>query len=618
MDDPQAIKSYSAPYYSLDTEVSDTRRWVRELVVGVLYSPGDTHIFTDLQELVNAVDSLTPNQVLIIHNAAFDLGVIGLTPKCQVFDTLAASWLLDENESHRLKDLAPKYLGTTLEDPCNIKDQEVFYKSKQGNVPIIETPIDEVTAYCLADAIAAYDLFWEFAPALEAVGLKEWAYSVEFPTAVAVAELEAEGLVVDKEKLEEVTQTLSTDLEFTKDYLDGLVRIPLNYNSPKQLREYLFSKDVVRVERGQVGELKTCVHGKAPEKCCKKPRPKYGPVERKYKGLNLKTPPKKTTSGEVSTDVSTLQLYAGNEIIDTLLDYRELDKLVNTYLTSWPRYMDDNLLYGHFNPFGTDSGRFSHSEPNLGNIPARGENGALLRSMFVAPPGYKLIVADLAGIELRLIAEFSQEPTLLEAFKEGIDPHLATAIKLFNNPKLTKGDKERGLAKNINYALSYGAGPKKIAEMAAKDGWDLSTGEVKDFLKRYYEVLPRVPEWKEEVLDFARRNGYVQLLSGRRRRLPDINHYDQAKRSYAERVAINVLPQGTTADIMKIAMVNSHRAGLTWCSQVHDEALVLTSADQAEFKARQLEEFMKGAGEHLGIKIPIEVEAKLVHRWSEK
>jgi DNA polymerase I-like protein with 3'-5' exonuclease and polymerase domains len=603
---------------ALDSEWTHTFYPDAKLVVACVYIHGRPRFFTGPSPVQELVRTLEPGDTLVGQNLGFDIKNLGLEKyiNCQTADTLVLSWLIDENGQHSLDALVKSILGRTLEKPLRVyaKDPVVYWKDK--NTPIWEAPFEEVKKYCQDDTYAVLELYPRL---LKGVSnrLKAWYYKVEDKLVRQVgSRIETQGLAIDEKRRQEVESELADSLDRAYRDLVGQVGYEFSPSSPKQVAQVLF-EDVFEVtERQQVGFLKTCSHGKPPANCCGVERPKYGRVSVERKGRNLSN--KRTTkTGRPSTDKNTLALYADDEVVDGLLEWRETHKLLNTYVGAFPRFTKDGRLYYGLNMWGTVTGRASSSKPNMQNVPIRGDKGKLIRSLFVAGGECQLICADYSQIEYRLLAEFSQDPSLLGIWKdEDADVHAATASLILDVAEPSR--EERALGKNLNFATIYGAGPRKIASTVSKEGYPLDERRAKVFIKKYYEKMPRVAEWKEEVWSFARKNNYVVLPSGRRRNLPWINDWDHAKRAYAERQAINVFPQGTAADIIKIAMVRCMEEGIYPSLQVHDELLFEVRAPGALSIASAVKRLMNLASKELDIGVKIVADVKIVDNWSEK
>lgn len=313
-----------------------------------------------------------------------------------------------------------------------------------------------------------------------------------------------------------------------------------------------------------------------------------------FKTLELPTVGK-TRGGQATTSQEALEKLSGRHpVVDIILDYRKLEKLRSTYLEPLPRLVDaSNRIHTTFNQLATATGRLSSSNPNLQNIPARGDLGRRMRSCFTAAPGNRLVSADYSQIELRVLAHMSQDPTLLAAFREGDDIHRRTAGLLYDTPPADVTPDQRRNAKTINFGLIYGMGPQKLAQELR-----ITVNEAKQFIERYFSRLQHLKAFYESVENMAREQGYVTTMAGRRRLLPEMHSANTQLRSQARRQAINTLIQGSAADIIKLAMLAAHGDATLHgldarlILQVHDELLLEVPAATAEAAGKRLAELM--------------------------
>ncbi len=335
-----------------------------------------------------------------------------------------------------------------------------------------------------------------------------------------------------------------------------------------------------------------------------------------FKKLGLK-PLRKTPKGEPSTSSEVLEmLKQKHPIIPLILSYRKLEKLRSTYLSPLPRFADERgRIHTIFNQMGTATGRLSSSNPNLQNIPIRGEMGPRIRSLFVAEEGNLLVSADYSQIELRILAHFSKDPYLLEAFSKGEDIHRHTAAILFEKDPQKISEEERRKAKTINFGLLYGMGPQKLSR---EIGTSLS--EAKKFIDLYFEKLVGVRDFFQQVEEEAKQRGFVSTLSGRRRYLPDITSANEHLASQAKRIAINTMIQGSAADIIKMAMIrvsNSTRvknAGASLLLQIHDELLFEVPSSLAQETGKEVAKIM---GEVVELAVPLVVDWGYGKNWAQ-
>ena len=337
-----------------------------------------------------------------------------------------------------------------------------------------------------------------------------------------------------------------------------------------------------------------------------------------FNGLGLPAP-RKTKGGQASTSQQTLEKLAGQHpVVDSILQYRKLEKMRSTYLDPLPRLVDpQGRIHTTFNQKATATGRLSSSNPNLQNIPVRGPLGKRMRSCFIAGPGRLLVSADYSQVELRVLAHVSQDPALLEAFRNGEDIHARTAALVYDLPPDQVSPDQRRNAKTINFGLIYGMGAQKLAQELK-----ISTTQAKDFIARYFERLQGLKEFYEGVEASARKHGFVTTLGGRRRLLPDINSASGQAAALARRQAINTVIQGSAADIIKLAMLAVARderlreLDARLLLQVHDELLLEVPADAAKEAGALVARLMQDvcpAGKELSV--PLLVDWGTGHDW---
>lgn len=413
-------------------------------------------------------------------------------------------------------------------------------------------------------------------PRLEADGLKRLFHEVELPTAVALAEMEALGVKVDDKALKEISREFGEGVARLEHECYELAGVEFNLNSPMQLRDVLFNR------------LRLAVRGL-----------------------------KRTKSG-YSTDADTLEkLAAVHPLPRKLLEYRTLAKLKSTYVDALSSLIDPatGRIHTTFHQALTATGRLSSSDPNLQNIPTRSPEGQRIRRAFVAERGFLLLSADYSQIDLRVLAHLSGDPTLTRSFREGEDIHVRTATELLGITPERVDANARRLAKTINFGIIYGMGPQRLATSLG-----ISTSEASDYIKRYFDRLKGVRNFIDETLAKARETGFVTTMYGRRRYLPELHAPEGGARAQAERIAINTPIQGTSADLIKVAMVRL-RAELKGLGlkarivlQVHDELLLEAGDDQLG----EITEVARGEMEHAAeLTVPLKVDMKWGPNWAE-
>jgi DNA polymerase-1 len=487
---------------------------------------------------------------LSAHNAKFDLEALrqlGITIDQRVFDTMIAQFLIDPGgRALGLKQLAFNYFGWQMTEIT-----ELIGKGKK-QITMRDVPIAQVAPYAAADADATFRLQEVLAPKLIERNQQKLFDEVELPLIPVLVDMELAGVAVDINYLGELGGELTERMRKLEKEIYALAGSPVNINSPKQLSDLLFGK------------------------------------------LGLPTQGAwKTNSGGFSTSADILEeLKDKHEIVALILDHRELSKLQGTYVDALPRMINPHTgrIHTDFNQTGAVTGRISSSNPNLQNIPIKSELGRRVRKAFVPRKGWRLISADYSQVELRILADMADDPTMKAAFKRDEDIHATTASVIYN---VTLGDvnaMQRNNAKRINFGIAYGMG---AFALAANTG--MSVGEAQDFINKYFERFPQVKAWLEATKRKAADVGYVETVLGRRRYFPELQSKGggmEQQRRRAEREAINHPVQGSAADIMKIAMINIHKAlkqgnyQTRMTLQVHDELVFDAPPNElAEVKA---------------------------------
>lgn len=515
------------------------------------------------------------------HNINYDyisLARHGLRVTPLTFDTMLGEWLSDPgSHSLGLKKLAFVRLGVEMTE---IKE---LIGSGKKQITMDAVPIEQAAPYAAADA----DLTLRLVPILQKevqdkLQLKLLA-DIEMPLIAILADMEMTGIMLDSAYLGEMSKDLEKQLAKLEKQIYKLVGYEFNINSTQQLAEALFEK------------------------------------------LQLKPADKsrKTAAGKYSTAADVLEEMRGqHEVIDLILEQRELAKLKSTYVDALPEAVnpDTGRVHTSYNQAGSVTGRIASSEPNLQNIPIRTELGRQVRKAFVAARGQRLVAADYSQIELRLAAHMSRDATLLQAFREGQDIHTATIAAILNlaPEKVTK--EQRRQAKAINFGLLYGMGAFALSRQTG-----LTLAEAENFVKSYFERMPGVKRYLDETKRLAAERGYVETLLGRRRYFPGLAQGAQTReaamaRARAEREAINAPIQGTAADIIKLAMLRLptalQEAGLSakLLLQVHDELVLECPTAEVDHVARVTREVMSSAFQ---LDIPLGVEVRSGKNWEE-
>lgn len=549
-------------------------------------------------EVFAALEPLFFNEgiVKIAHNATFDLISVakyysGRIPTGPKHDTIVIQHLLNENLlSKGLKDLTIKYYG-------------VKYDHENVGRDITLHPFGKVAHYALMDARYTWLLWKRLLPLIEEHDLLQ-VFELELNdgnTGVidVISEMGKIGAPVDVETLESLRDDLSARLVDIEGRIYKAAGRKFNINSTPQKQEIL-----------------------------------YGSKDKGGQGLRIT---KRTDKGAPSTDADTLEQHKGNALVDAMLDYAEINKLLGTYVLGYlgeegnpkkPCRIYDGRIHADLVQYGTVTGRFSCREPNLQNIPRPGTDlGKKIRGLFIAPPGMKMVVADYGQIEMMLLAHFAGPGPLYNGIHNGMDPHSATAAALAGIDteefmRMVAADDPRAkaarqVAKGINFAVVYGAGPDKVAAMAG-----ITVKEAKKFLNIHQQQFPEIYRFKKKVIEVckSRRPPHVVTILGRKRRLPAIFSGDQGTRGYAERQAVNSLIQGSAADIIKLAMIRLHDSlpdDMNLILSVHDELVTLCPEEKAEECAALVHEAMLGQGIQKLVNVPLTSDVKIVDRWSE-
>lgn len=508
------------------------------------------------------------------QNLKYDYEVVaqsGITLKPIVFDTKIASYLLNPgSRQHSLDALALDELGH-----YNIPTVDLMGKGKD-QILMSEVPLEKMVPYACEDADIAWQLYEIFKKRINEADLTQVFEELEVPLIKVLADIELAGVKLDKEILQKLQDTVVKRIKLLQKKIWQTAGEEFNINSTLQLREILYEK----LKLPTVGITKT-------------------------------------QSGYSTAAAELDKLRDKHEIIVWLEDYRELTKLLNTYIKKLPEMIDEKTgrVYALFNQAVTATGRLSSSDPNLQNIPIRTDLGKEIRAAFVAERGYLLVKADYAQIELRIAAHISQDEKMLAAFKAGEDIHRSTAAWVHGVELDEVTDKMRRAAKSLNFGVLYGMGPNKFSQEA-----DVSREEARSFIERYKEQYAGVTVFIKETIRQAQERGYVETTMGRRRYLPEINSRNPSIRAAAERAAYNFPIQGTAADILKIAMVRLAKRMQKDFKEakivltVHDELVCEVPKKQTDKFVRVIKEIMEGAYK---LDVPMTVEVEVGKNWRD-
>ncbi len=508
------------------------------------------------------------------HNIKYDLIILqrhGLELQGLAGDTMVASYVLNPTRhSHALDELAEEILGHHM-----ISYKEVTSSlSKDENFAAV--PLKKAYIYACEDAHVTYLLYEKLWAQMQEEGLLELYQRIEHPLIQVLARMEMAGIRIDVGYLSNLSKQMAQELKTLEEKIYALAGEKFNLNSSVQLGYILFEKiKLPSVKRTK----KTRAH---------------------------------------STDTEVLEALSDQHPLPKLiLRYRTLAKLKSTYVDALPRLVHPatGRIHTSFNQTITATGRLSSSEPNLQNIPARGQEGPLIRRAFVPEEGFLFLSADYSQIDLRVLAHYSADKNLIEAFRKGEDIHRRTAAEIFGiAPEEVTSDMRR-MAKTINFGIVYGMSPYGLAK-------ELKIGhqEAKAFIERYFQRYPGVKKYMEEIVTQAREKGYVTTLFGRKRPLPDINSPNRVAREFAERTAINTPIQGTAADIIKLAMIaidrliTQQKLKTRMLLQVHDELLFEVPPEEVEVIQRIVREKMEGV---VKLAVPLVVNLAVGKNWAE-
>ena len=509
------------------------------------------------------------------QNLKYDLLVLkkyGIAVGGMLFDTMLAHYLIEPDMRHGMDLLAETYLNYK---PVSIT--ELIGSKGKNQLNMREVPVEEVAPYACEDADITLQLKDKLEPELKKQDLIKLFREIEAPLVKVLAEMEFNGITLDTAALQELSVSLEEDLKAIEQSIYETAGETFNIGSPKQLGEILFDK------------------------------------------LKLSDKPKKTKTGQYATGEDILSKLANkHQIANEILTYRELSKLRSTYVEALPLLISprDGRLHTSFNQAVTSTGRLSSTNPNLQNIPIRTEKGREIRKAFVSRgKDFTLMAADYSQIELRIMAAFAKDESMIEAFRSGRDIHATTAAKIFKVPLEEVDSDMRRKAKTANFGIIYGISAFGLSERLA-----IPRKEAADIIEAYFQEFPAVKDYMDRCINQAREKEYVETLLGRRRYLRDINSRNATVRGYAERNAINAPIQGSAADMIKLAMVQIYQ----WMEkeklrskmilQVHDELVFDVHLEELELMKKQVEHFMAHA---LELEVPMEIGIGTGSNWLE-
>lgn len=567
-----------------DTETTSLHTFEAELV-GIAFSwEAQKGYYLSLPEnREEVIEILTPFQAFfeassiekVGHNLKYDLKVLaqyGLGVSEPLYDTMIAHYLINPDMRHNMDVLAETYLNYS---PKPISDLIGKKGKNQGSMR--DVPLAEQTEYAVEDADITLQLKDHFQKEIEAANTGALFHDIELPLVSVLTQMELNGIQIDTDYLEGFSKDLAQQIERLEQQIYTAAGEEFNLASPKQLGPILFDK------------------------------------------LKLVDKPKKTKTGQYSTAEDVLSYLAKDHaIIADILEWRSVQKLQSTYVTALPKEVASRTGRVHtvYNQAVAATGRLSSNNPNLQNIPIRTPLGQKVRQAFVAKDSdHVLLAADYSQIELRIIAALSQDEGLLEAFRNGEDIHRSTAAKVFGVPQEEVTREQRSHAKTVNFGIIYGVSAFGLSQQT-----DLNRTEAKELIDTYYTTYPKLRAYMQDQVEFARENGYVETVLGRRRYLKDINSQNAVVRGGAERNSINAPIQGSAADIIKIAMINIHKRlqKEAWQTkmllQVHDELVFEVPQTELERATEMIRSEMENA---YAIDVPLVVDVGVGHNWLE-
>ena len=568
---------------SLDTETTSTNAIEAELV-GLSFAVTENEAYyvaipANRQEALEYIDIFKPiyedPEILKIgQNIKYDYMVLrnyGVDLQGRMFDTMLAHYVIQPELQHNMD-----YMAETLLNYQTVHIEELIGPKGKNQKNMRDLSPQEVYEYAAEDADITLRLKNVLEPRLKEVGAERLFWDIEMPLVKVLADMELNGVRLDTQQLKLTQQTFTERMNAYERHAYEEAGETFNIASPKQVGDILFGK------------------------------------------MQLLEKPKRTKTGQYVTSEEVLQQLRGKApIVDDILNYRGMKKLLGTYVEALPKLINKRTGHIHtsFNQAITATGRLSSSDPNLQNIPVRDDDGKEIRKCFIPDEGCRWFSADYSQIELRIMAHLSADENMTEAFREGFDIHRATAAKIWKESMDQVSDSQRKKAKQANFGIIYG-----ITAFGLSQRMDIPTGEARKLIDDYFETFPKVHQYMEDAKRMAREKGYAETLYGRRRYLPDINSHNGTVRGFAERNAINAPIQGTEADIIKLAMIRiwkrfkdeGIRSKMTL--QVHDELNFSVYPNEAEKVERIVLEEMQGAAK---LNVPLTADAGWGDNWLE-
>ncbi len=574
---------FTSKIFSLDTETTSIEAIDAELV-GMSFSVKENEAyyipipsdFDEAQKIVNEFKQLLEDEKIekIGQNIKYDMIVLnryGVNVKGKIFDTMIAHYVIQPEIHHNMDYLAEIYLNYKT-----IKIDELIGPKGKNQKNMRDLNPKDIYRYACEDADVTLKLKNILEKELVKNNAEKLFREIEMPLVPVLVNMETNGVRIDPEALKQTSVHLTARMNEIEKEIYQLAGEEFNISSPKKVGEILFDK------------------------------------------LKLNEKAKKTKTGQYITSEEVLEsLRSKHAIIDKILGFRGLKKLLSTYIDSLPLLINKRTgkIHTSFNQTVTSTGRLSSSNPNLQNIPIRNEDGKEIRKAFIPDDGCKFFSADYSQIELRIMAHLSQDKNMIEAFNEGNDIHAATASKLYKKPIAEITRDERSKAKTANFGIIYGISVFGLAERM-----NVSRQEAKELIEGYFATYPQIKEYMDKSIEVAREKGYIETILGRKRFLPDINSRNAVVRGYAERNAINAPIQGSAADIIKVAMINiynrfqSESLKSKMILQVHDELNFSVYPNEEEIVQKIVVEEMEKAYK---MRVPLNADSGWGNNWLE-
>jgi len=572
------------PEITFDTETTGLDANNCELVgLSFAIKPGEAWYiplpanFEEARTIAHEFKPILENEAInkVGQNVKYDILVLkwyDIEVKGNLFDTLLAHYVLDPDTRHNMDILAENYLGYKT-----VSITELIGAKGKNQLTMRDVDVEKVKEYAGEDADITLQLKQVFEPKLKQVEAEDLLNKIEHPLIYVLGDVEFEGVRVDKQTLNDISKDLATDISRLEQTVYEKAGVRFNISSPKQLGEVLFEK------------------------------------------LMLDPKAKKTKTGQYQTGEDVLLALASkSDIVRDILDFRQLLKLKSTYVDALPLMINPKTgrIHTSYNQAVAATGRLSSQNPNLQNIPIRTERGREVRKAFIPrDENHVLLSADYSQIELRIIAEISKDPNMLDAFSKNLDIHTATAANVYGIALEEVTGEQRRNAKAVNFGIIYGQSAFGLSQSLG-----IPRKEAGDIIEQYFVQFAGIKNYMSDTMNFARENGYVKTLMGRRRYLRDINSANATVRGFAERNAINAPIQGSAADMIKIAMINIHKEfkaqnlATRMTMQVHDELVFDVPKNEVEIVKPIIAHHMKTA---IKTEVPIMVEMGVGDNWLE-